>query len=161
MKVFSQKGEVIPFHNGTGSTITSGTVVKQGSRVGVVTGDILASGDGEILLVGVVYGVPSDTGTAWTDGDTLYWDPTNLYFTKTKTTGNAPAGTAVGAKLSASATATVRLQQTVFALAAVVAANATAAATDLATSEALANSLQTTVNNILTALKNAGLMATA
>lgn len=160
MKTFSQKGEVVPFHNGTGSTITSGTVVKQGNRVGVLTGDVLASGDGEMLIVGVVT-VPSDTGTAWTDGDPLYWDDTNKYFTKTKTTANYPAGTAVGAKLSAATTATVRLQQSTMGMAALVAANATAAATDLATSEALANSLQTSVNAILTALKNAGLMATA
>jgi hypothetical protein len=45
--------------------------------------------------------------------------------------------------------------------AAFVAQNTTAAATDLATSEALANSLQTTVNGLLTALKNAGIMVPA
>lgn len=47
----------------------------------------------------------------------------------------------------------------VFAQAADVGANATAAATDLATAEALANSLQTTVNAIRTNLRAAGLMA--
>lgn len=44
-------------------------------------------------------------------------------------------------------------------VAATVAAVATANATDLATSEALANQLKTTVNAILTSLKAAGLMA--
>ncbi len=42
-----------------------------------------------------------------------------------------------------------------------VAANATVNGSDAATTQALANSLKTTVNNILTELKAAGLMKTS
>jgi predicted RecA/RadA family phage recombinase len=55
-----------------------------------------------------VYDVTSNTGAAWAEGDTVYWDDTAKVFTKTSTS-NTKAGVAVAAKDSAATTGRIKL----------------------------------------------------
>lgn len=169
MKTFIQKGKVLQYTN-AGSAITSGTVLITGNGlIGVATGDIAAStGVGEIAVEGV-FTLPSDTGTAWVMGDRVFWDDSGKVFTKTAL-ANAPGGWAAAAKLSATATASVKLGSspvgratnvaTVSAAAAATAGGSgpTAAQVDTGIATAIAP-LTTGINAILTALKAAGIMA--
>ena len=87
---------------------TSGAGLKIGALVGIaettqVSGDTVA-----LHLVGV-FDVTSDTGTAWSVGDVVYWDDTAKNFTKTSTS-NTKCGVVVAAKTSGATTGRVRLQ---------------------------------------------------
>lgn len=55
-----------------------------------------------------VFTLPKATGATWTQGDQLYWDNTNKYFTKT-TAGNTKWGLAAADAASGDATGSVAL----------------------------------------------------
>lgn len=82
-----------------------------------------------------------------------------MYAAKNHSEG--PDKTIIGGELEIDGTLTIKAGATITGgrVATVQAANVTAAATDLATAQALANSLQTDFNALLTKLKAAGLMA--
>lgn len=141
-----------------GAAITSGDPVLSGSIFGVATN---SAAIGEVVAVRVVgvYSLAKATGAAWSLGDRLFWDATNKVLTKTAS-ANTPAGFAYADALSADATGLLMLTSNEgFNQAANVAAIATADGSDAGTTQTLANATKTTVNAILTALENAGIMA--
>lgn len=136
---------------------TSGQGALVGSQFGVAVSDVLNGATGQFLVKGAVT-LDATSAQAWNQGDPIFWDNTN------KRCDNTPVGPRIGtclnAKANPSATGDVllgagggALNQGVF-----VAQIATANATDLATSEALANQLKTSVNALLTSLVNAGVL---
>lgn len=158
MTNFVQDGETIEYSN-TGTAITAGSVVVIGKLLGIAATDIAATtGVGTVCLEGV-FKLAKNTSTAITQGDQLFWDNTAKEITKVGT--DLPIGTAHESALAADTTVNVNLYEGGDSVpqAATVAAVATANATDLATAQALANQLKTTVNAILTNLKAASLMA--
>ena len=81
-KKFVQEGEVIEYAN-SGSAIASGAVVAIGNQVGVAITDIAAtSGSGSVAMCGV-FSLAKVGSQAWAQGDLVFWDKTNLRFTKT------------------------------------------------------------------------------
>lgn len=91
------------------SDISSGDVVVLGKQVAVAMVDISTGKQGELALEGV-FELPSDTGTAYDQGDQLFWDSGNSRVTKTAS-GNVYAGIAEQPKLSAATTARVKLAE--------------------------------------------------
>jgi predicted RecA/RadA family phage recombinase len=162
MKNFIARGQVIDVVLAAG--VLSGGVVKVGSMIGIAntdgsTGDTIA-----VSFEGAYGSVPKATGTAWTQGDPLFWDAGAGKLTKVAP-GNTFAGYAYADALSADTTGSVVLEgagdNPDSAQAAVVAAIATADGSDAGTTQTLANATKTTVNAILTSLKAAGIMATS
>jgi predicted RecA/RadA family phage recombinase len=156
---FIQDGDVLEIVNG-GTAITSGSPVVIGSIVGIALGDIAANGPGRVQVCGV-FEVAKTTPLVIAQGDKVYWSTSTSKVTKTAT--DAYMGIAFAAAGSTDATVQVSLSEVGAdtGKAAVVAAVSTANGSDAATTQALANQLKTTVNAILTALKDAGLMANA
>lgn len=147
MKNHVADGKVVKYVN-TGSAIASGAVVAFGSGVGVAVTDIAATtGEGSVQVEGVFL-LAKATGTAWVQGDKLYWDASASKFTKTAL-ANTPAGVAYAAAASGDETGYVKLTDNSVGQAVVQAASVAA---DVAT-------LVTDFNALLTKLKNAGLMA--
>jgi predicted RecA/RadA family phage recombinase len=70
--------------------------------------DTIAAGETGPAYVEGVHEVSALTGTAFTNGQLLYWDNTNKRLTNAST-GNTRIGRAWGAKASATATHTVKL----------------------------------------------------
>jgi predicted RecA/RadA family phage recombinase len=135
----------------------SGQGALVGSQFGVAVSDVLNTVAGQFLIKGAVT-LDATSAQAWNQGDPIYWDNTNK---RCDNTAVGPRiGTALNAKANPSATGDVLIGAggSAGSQSALIAQIATANATDLATSEALANQLKTTVNALLTALINAGLM---
>jgi predicted RecA/RadA family phage recombinase len=156
---FIQPGDVIDYT--AGGTITSGDVLFSGILPGIA---LISGVSGDIIPMQIrgVFQVDKTTSLVISQGDKLYFNTGTKKVTKTNT--DKYIGVAVTAEISAATTVQVLLTPDTNAVtnqAAVVAANATANGSDAATTQALANSLKTTVNNILTELKAAGLMASA
>ena len=105
MKNSVQEGKTLS-HTAAGN-IASGDVVVFAERIGIAAQDISTGKTGSVDMEGV-FELTSDTGTAYAQGDKLFWDASPGNLTKTAA-GNTPAGEAAEAKLSASATAKVRL----------------------------------------------------
>lgn len=160
MKNFVEKGNVLNYKVPNATTITSGQLVFAGALVGVAATS--SSTEGAIVAVNLegVFEFSKTTPLVIAQGDRLYWNAGTSKITKT--VGDVFVGIAYEAALSAGTTVLVRLSNegggSGAAQAANVAQNATANGSDLATTQALANSLKTTVNAILTSLKNAGVM---
>lgn len=156
---FIHEGEVIDYV--AGGTVTSGDVLFSGILPGValnsgISGDIIS------MQIRGVFKLDKTTSLVISQGDKLYFNTGTKRVTKTNT--DKYIGVAVKAEVSAATTVNVLLTPDTNAVtnqAAVVAAVATANGSDAATTQALANALKTTVNNILTELKAAGLMASA
>jgi predicted RecA/RadA family phage recombinase len=107
-KNYIQCGDVINYQN-SGSAITSGSVVKIGSLMGIAMTDIAATtGVGAVAIEGVFGPVAKETGQAWVQGDQLYWDAGNSRFTKTSTS-NTAAGHAFEPAASGDTTGYIRL----------------------------------------------------
>lgn len=91
------------------ATIVSGTPFKLGSMVVVPMGDAL-TGQSVAVFTGGVWDLPKVAGTAWAQGDKLYWDDTAKNFTKTSSS-NTAAGYAAAPALSAATVGRVLLKQ--------------------------------------------------
>ena len=94
-KNYVQEGDVIDYVNASGSTITSGTAVLIGARLGVALADIANCATGSVQVEGVftVTKLGTDVVAA---GALLYWDNTNKRLTTTAS-GNTLSGFAVAA----------------------------------------------------------------
>jgi predicted RecA/RadA family phage recombinase len=155
---FIQPGEHLEITNGGNTAIASGAPVKHGSIVGVALGIIPANGGKGTIRTTGVFQLPKKANLVINSGDAVFWDSTPGEITKTATDGFF-IGYAVAGALGAATTVNVLLvQEANGAQAANVAQNATANGSDAGTTQALANSLKTSVNAILTSLKNAGIM---
>jgi predicted RecA/RadA family phage recombinase len=91
--------------------VTSGLAYKIGSIICIAAVSAAAGAIFAGYTQGV-YDVVSDTGTAWAEGDLVYWDNTNKVFTKTATS-NTKAGVAATAKASGTAVGRVKLIPTI------------------------------------------------
>lgn len=136
--------------------VSSGDGVLVGGQFGVAKLTAL-SGATVPIMTEDVHLLPKTSAQAWTDGQDIFWDDGNHRADSSGAVG-PHIGTAHGAAANPSATGVVKLRGCSAPQAAFVAQNATANATDLATSEALANSLKTDLNSVKTALINAGIM---
>lgn len=106
MKNYVQDGRALDLTAPSGGVV-SGLAYKIGAIICIAAADAIATA----IFVGYtegVYDVVSDTGTAWAEGDVVYWDNTAKVFTKT-TTSNTKCGVVVSAKLSATATGRIKL----------------------------------------------------
>lgn len=73
MKNFKFSGQTFEYSNSSGNTIESGSVVVSGDYVGVAIADIADGESGPCQRTGVV-DIPKVTGTAFTQGEEVYWD---------------------------------------------------------------------------------------
>ena len=87
--------------------VASGACAKVGSIVGVACNTYASGASGEFLTLGE-FDLASDTGTAWSAGDKIYWDDSAKVCTKTSTS-NTLLGVATAAKTSGATTGRVRL----------------------------------------------------
>jgi len=94
-KNYVQEGDVIDYVNASGSTITSGTAVLIGARLGVALADIANGATGSVQVEGV-FTVPKLGTDVVAAGALLYWDNTNKRLTTTAS-GNTLSGFAVAA----------------------------------------------------------------
>lgn len=127
-----------------------------GTKVVIIVAGGLA---GELVSAATegVFEIPKAVGVI-AIGVALYWDDTAKVIT-TVAVGNTKIGYAFRASANADATGFVTLvDNPTGSQAALVAAVATVNGSDLATTQALANQLKITVNAILVALTNAGIM---
>lgn len=106
-KNYVQEGDVIDYANASGSTITSGTVVLIGARIGVALADI-ANGSTGSVQVEDVFTVAKLSTDNMTAGALLYWDNTNKRLTTTAS-GNTLAGFAVAAAGSGATTVNIKI----------------------------------------------------
>lgn len=169
MKNFYSSGDVIPFAN-SGSAIDSGDVVAIGNGVGVAVTDIGAGNTGSVALCGVFL-VDKTTSQAWAQGQQLFYVESTGKLS-TAGSGNIPAGVAFLAAGSNDATGYLAIRESAAQQAANVAtvtagtpacaggSSPTAGNVDTAIGAAI-GPLTTGINAILTALKNAGIMAAA
>jgi predicted RecA/RadA family phage recombinase len=87
--------------------VTSGTPVKIGGLIVFPAGDAL-SGETFVGYIDGVYDVDKATGSAWTEGLTLYWDDTAKKFT-TVSTSNTKCAVAAAAAASGDTTGRIRM----------------------------------------------------
>lgn len=101
---FVSEGKTIQYTN-AGSAISSGAVVVIGNLVGVAVADIAAStGVGSVAVSGV-FTLTKNTGEAFTQGQKIHWDTSNLELTGTPNANTKPAGIAWLAAGSSATTA--------------------------------------------------------
>lgn len=105
--------DVMPWTNGTGSKVTSGSVVKAKHTIGIALVDIADGAVGSVAIGGVVSGVAKVTGGAWLQGEKLYYDVSASKFDNsaaTPATGDI-GGAAIAwiAAASADATGSIKL----------------------------------------------------
>ena len=136
------------------SDILSGEPVVLGNRIGIANQDISTGKQGELDLEGV-FELTSDTGTAYSKGDILYWNASSENLTKTAA-GNIFAGECHEDKGSAATSAKVKLSEARQKAAVVAALGLDASATYV---EAEVQSIADKVDAVIAALKAAGLMS--
>lgn len=100
-------GDVLPYTNGTVSTITKDQIVDLSTRIGIAADDIPVGVTGELWLEGVFEAIPAINTAAFTLGENLYWDADTGKLTNDVT--ETPAGWCVVAKLEAGTTTTIKL----------------------------------------------------
>ncbi len=178
---YIQDGARMPFV-ASGAKVSGNVITFAQVGIGVVVADVADTETGELQIEGVVK-LAAETGVAWSQGDRLYWNAGSAILTKT-VGSNVVAGYAFEAKGSSAAVGKVKLvpmgdtDPGQLAQSAVVAALTDGTMTGTANgamelvgatnsgdvSGAIMNNFkecQTQINAILTALKNAGLMATS
>jgi len=106
-KTYVQPGDVMEYTNASGAIISSGTVLKIGSRIGVVLVDIPDGKSGSVAVTGVWTIAKLGTDVVG-QGDLLYWDDTNKRLTTTST-DNTLAGYAFKAAGSGVTTVEIKI----------------------------------------------------
>jgi len=183
MRNYIQSGKVIAYTNSTGSLIEAGDVVIVGSVAGIAVTDIPDTETKSVDISQSVFRLAKTAPLVITQGDELFWDTATKKVTKTAT--DKPLGIAFTSQLSADVLVDVKMygQGNGTPVAAVVAAltdntggtaNSTLAIIPVGTPADLAaqGAINATIadnladlaaktNAILTALKNAGIMASA
>ncbi len=167
MKNFIQSGDQIIFT--AGANLLSGAPVFIGGLVGIVAADVLSGAVGTASLKGV-FSVTKVSAEAWAEGDRVYYDESLAKFTNVKDTDTKFAGYAVEVAANPTSTGKLLLVQPT-AQAAIVAYSAGSNlvgvdgtgsnAAPLAGTETRLDAIDTAIAAMITALKNAGLMASA
>lgn len=88
--------------------VVSGQLLLVGSLFGFC-GAPAASGARVALWTRGEYDVPKAAGTAWTEGQLIYWDAAAANFATTSTSGHTKVGVATAAAASAATTGRIRL----------------------------------------------------
>ena len=160
MQNYIAQGNVLDYTNDTMALIPSGSVVVVGAIAGIAVTDIAIGATGAVNTNGA-YNLPVDGLTA-AQGQRVYWDTdANLVVAESSVTTTF-LGTMYRACSGGDSSATVVLIGTAEPGQAVLIESVSVAdASDLASTELLVNTLKATVNSLLTALKNAELMARA
>lgn len=109
MKNYIQDGARLQYANSSGSTITSGTGVLVGKRLGVAVADIANNTTGVLAMDGVFL-LPKTLANVIAQGDLLYWNDTAKELTSTAS-GNTFAGYAHKAAGSTSSTIECRINR--------------------------------------------------
>lgn len=99
---FWQRGEALDYTNSTVNKIEANTIVKYGSRIGVVGGDIAPGETGAIHVTGV-FDMPLSDAAGIDAGADVYWDGTGI--TASADNGGNPATAHTRAGFVAAATA--------------------------------------------------------
>lgn len=107
MKNFIAPGNQIDLTAPAGGVV-SGAPYRIGTFVGFA-GITAAAGDKFPLAVQGEFTAPTDTGTAWAEGEVLYFDAGASVFTKTAVAGGK-VGASCTPKLPADTTAIIRIQ---------------------------------------------------
>lgn len=81
MGAFKHEGDVLTHTNASGADISVDDVVPMGDCVGVALADIDNGDDGSVGVEGV-FTAPKVSGTAWSQGDKLDYDLSELAFDK-------------------------------------------------------------------------------
>lgn len=155
MKNFIQEGQTLSFV--AGADYSSGDPVILGALMGIVVADVLSGATGQ-AMVSKCAEVDKVSAQAWTMGQRVYFDVSLAKFTTVQDSDAHYAGVAIEAAANPSSTGKIKL-------------NASGGGGQAATVAALAQTISgtyqqaevqaisTKVDAILTALKNAGLMA--
>lgn len=106
-----QRGETMPWTNGTGSDVSSGDAVVVGGQIGVAITDIADGSSGDLAMAGV-FSLPKTAGAAINQGDAAMYDVSASAFVPS---GGTPAtGDVTGAVAcwedAASAATTVKVK---------------------------------------------------
>ena len=105
--------DILSLTNGTGGAKSAGDFMLLGTvDVGVVVycaTDIASAEAGTCYLSGVYASAPKQTGTAWTEGQLLYWDETADDWDPATSATKTAGAMAVAAAASGDTTGTVRL----------------------------------------------------
>lgn len=101
-----QEGKVMPWVNGTASTVLSGSAVVIGAKIGVAIGHIEVGEEGAVALE-EVWALPKSV-VAIAQGDAVYWDVADGNINKS-TDGNIAAGIAFVAAAEADTVVQVKL----------------------------------------------------
>lgn len=108
-KNFVQEGETLIYTNTSGSTITSGTAVLMGAKVGIALVDIANNASGPVAVEGVwTYAKNTGASTGGAMGANAYWDNTAKKFTAVLTS-NTLAGYFAATCADGDATCSVKL----------------------------------------------------
>jgi len=107
MKTYVSEGQVLTYTNSTGSDIAADAVIQIGDLVAIAMVAIANGESGSILVAGVVK-VTKAAGSAWTQGETIYYDSGDDNF-QDSASGNVRAGVAAVAAGSADTTGYVLL----------------------------------------------------
>ncbi len=107
MNQYVQKADVIDYTNTTENAIKYGDIVVLGSRVGIAAENIAAGAAGGLKIDGA-FEVATVTTESFAVGDDIYLDE-NGKGTKTKGTLTTRIGWAIAPKLTAGATAIVKI----------------------------------------------------
>jgi predicted RecA/RadA family phage recombinase len=126
MKTYLQNGDTVVVASPGGNA--SGDFLSVGALHGVAVNTALTGADSPLLRVGV-HSLAKATGTAWAQGDPLYFDPIAKNFTKTAA-GNLAFGLAFAAALSADAVGQVLIEDGAMVLRSVGGQFTTATASD-------------------------------
>lgn len=164
MKNLVQNGHTLSHVVTSGeSSIASGEVVVVGAMIGVAcTAGTYAAGDSVAVNLNGVYLLDKTTSLAITQGDRVFYNTSTKKITKT--VSDNPIGFAFTTEVDAATTVQVLLdpeQNGSLAQSTVVAAITTVDGSNAGTTQTLANDTKAKVNQILAALKVAGLMASA
>lgn len=144
-----------------GADVASGQPVQNGKIVGISLRNVANGAKGQMATRGV-FQLAKKASLAITAGDALYWDASPGEITATAADGffiGFAAETVAGSATKVEVLLVQDAGQSSIPVAAVVAAVTTANGSDAATTQALANQLKTSLNAILTSLKDAGIMA--
>lgn len=111
---YIQPGEVLDWVNGTGSAVTSGSVVAVGNILGVALTDIASAATGSVQITGV-FTVPKVTAAVIAQGESLVWDVSAGKFddnAATPATGDISGAPAVAFEAGTSSMTTLKVKFT-------------------------------------------------
>ncbi len=157
MKSFIQEGDTIDHI--AGADIASDDVVVLGNRIGVACADILNGASGSVKVKGV-FKLPKTDAQSWAVYDEVFYDSGTGLLTNATGAGKIHAGFCVIAAGSSDAEGYIMLSEPAK-RAATIAAVATADGSDAATTQALANALKASHNDLIAKLKAAGIVLNA